>query len=570
MSRESQPLQSVSWGRPARPATYDVHTFFDVRIAMRDGVTLSADVTRPTAPGRYPAIVLRTPSNKNHPPDAGRYFAARGYVYIEVDVRGRGDSDGIFVPYRNDARDGYDVIEWAAAQPWCDGNVGTLGGSYRGRIQWLTALTHPPHLRTMIVLVTPSDPFVETPTGTAGGPMHLAWTHLVSGRVQQSAAAVDWTRVYQHLPLLTMDEQAGRVNAIWREHLAHPTRDAYWDAVSYQDKFHQIDLPVLHISGWYDDEQIGTPLNFAGMRAQAATESARHNQRLLMGPWAHDVNRTAKLGDVDFGPDALIDLDGYQLRWFDHWLRGDDNGIMAEAPVRLFLMGANRWRDAPAWPLPGAQPTPFYLHSGGRANSRLGDGRLALDPPAAEPPDNYRYDPAHPVPFLTEPTSEQVGGPDDYAAVERRDDVLVYTTAPLTADLTVIGPVRMELYAASSAPDTDFTVKLLDVHPGGFAQRLCDSLVRARYRDGFTTEPTPITPGTIYQFTIDLWNTAQVFQKGHCIRLEVSSSAFPKYDRHRNLLDDLASGTAMVVADQHVYHDAAHPSHVVLPVVPPD
>lgn len=566
MPQEPPFTSSVAWGTPARPATEDTRTYFDVRVPLRDGITLSADVTRPAGEGRYPAIVLRTPYNKNHLPEVGRYYAGRGYAYVEVDVRGRGDSDGVFVPYRHEALDGYDLIEWVAAQPWCDGNVGTLGGSYRGRIQWLTALTHPPHLRTMIVLVPPSDPFVETPTGTAGGPMHLAWTHLVSGRVTQCAAAVDWARVYEHLPLRTMDEAAGRVNPFWREHLAHPTRDAYWDAICYQDKFDRVALPVLHISGWYDDEQIGTPLNFAGMVAHAATPAARQGQKLLMGPWAHAVNTTTKLGEIEFGPDALIDLLGYQLRWFDHWLHEADSGIMQEPPVRIFLMGANRWLDAAAWPLPATQFTPFYLHSGGRANSRFGDGLLTLDAPGAEPPDGYRYDPAHPVPFLTEPTSDQIGGPDDYAAVERRDDVLVYTTAPLAEDLTVIGPVRMELYAASSAPDTDFMVKLLDVHPNGFAQRLCDSMVRARYRAGFT-DPQPITPGQVYHYTIDLWNTAQVFQKGHAIRLEIASSAFPKYDRHRNLLDDLAGGTALAVADQQVFHDADHPSHVVLPVV---
>jgi putative CocE/NonD family hydrolase len=566
MAQEVSSPGSIWNGPPPRPATYEARMLFDLRIPMRDGVTLSADITRPAPEGRYPALVVRTPYNKNTITPARRYFAERGYVYVVVDVRGRGDSDGAFVPYRHDALDGYDVIEWVAAQPWCDGNVGTTGGSYLGRIQWLTALTHPPHLRAMCALVSPSDPFVEWPMGTAGGPMHLAWIHLVSGRLLQPATAVDWSAVYKHLPLLTMDEAAGRISPFWRDDVSHPIRDAYWEAICYQDKFDQIDVPVLHISGWYDDEQIGTPLNFAGMTAHGATAHTRANQKLLMGPWSHAVNAHSKLGEVDFGSSAIIDLDGYQLRWFDHWLRGADTGLLDEPPVRLFLMGANRWRDASAWPPPDAQPTPFYLHSGGHANSRFGDGGLSPEPPEDEPPDGYHYDPARPVPFITEPTSAQIGGPDDYAAIERRDDVLVYTSAPLDADLTVIGPVRMELYAASSAPDTDFMVKLLDVHPSGFAQRLCDSMVRARYRAGFT-DPQPIPPGEVVHYTIDLWNTAHVFLQGHCLRLEVASSAFPKYDRHRNRMDDLATGTEMDPADQHVWHTAAHPSHVVIPVV---
>ena len=553
-----------------RPATGTPRTWFDVRIPLRDGVTLSADVTRPEAAGPVPAIVVRTPYNKSLAPlDATHYFAARGYAYVLVDVRGRGDSDGVFMPYRNDGTDGYDVIEWVAAQPWCDGRVGTRGGSYLGRIQWLTALTHPPHLRAMCVEVTPSDPFVEVPTGAAGGPMHLAWIHLVSGRLRQNPDAVDWARVYEHLPLLTMDEAAGRVSPLWRADLAHPTADAYWQAISYQTRFAEIDLPVLHISGWYDDEQIGTPNNFAGMVTRGATEPARRSQKLLMGPWTHAVNTASKLGEVDFGPGAIIDLNAYQVRWFDHWLRGQDTGLLDEPPARLFLMGANRWIDADGWPPAAAVATPYYLHSGGRANSSYGDGILSPEPPGAEPADSYRYDPARPVPFITEPTSAQIGGPDDYAAVERRDDVLVYTSPPLAGDLTVIGPVRLELFAASSAPDTDFMAKLIDLHPTGFAQRLCDGMVRARYRRGFTADAVaPLTPGESAAFTIDLWHTAHVFKAGHRLRLEIASSAFPKYDRHRNLFDDLATGTEMAPADQHVYHDEARWSHLMLYVMP--
>lgn len=548
--------------------TYQAQIDFDARVPMRDGTLLSADIYRPRTSGRFPVLLLRTPYLKNGDGAlaTGRYFAERGYVLVWQDVRGRGDSDGVFVPYRNEGRDGYDTIEWCAAQPWSDGNVGTLGGSYLGRVQWLAALEHPPHLRAMVVTVCPSDPFVEWPTGT-NGLQHLCWLHMTSGRTMQNTDAVEWSRVYEHLPLETMDERTGRSLPQWREELQHERLDDYWRAICYQDKFDQIDLPILHISGWYDDEQIGTPLNFRGMVARGASPQARAGQRLLMGPWGHQITGVTSMGEVDFGPDALLNLAATQLRWFDHWLKGMPNGVGEEAPVRIFVMGANIWRAEPAWPIERAQTTRYYLRSGGRANSRYGDGALATEPPGAEPADSYCYDPARPFPFLTEPTSAQIGGADDYAAAQRRDDVLVYMTPPLARDTEVTGPIVVELYAASSAPDTDFMAMLLDVHPSGFVQRLCDGVVRARYRDGLAA-PALIEPGRVYRYTIDCWNTAQLFKQGHRICLQISSSAFPKYDRNLNTGESLASGTRMAVAQQTIFHDAEHPSCLVLPIVP--
>jgi uncharacterized protein len=541
---------------------------FDVRVPMRDGVTLSADIYRPAEPGHYPVLLYRTPYNKNNadiPPITTR-FTSLGFVVVFIDVRGRGDSDGEFTPYRNDGIDGYDAVEWCAAQPWSSGNVGTIGNSYLGRIQWLTALLRPPHLKAMSVSVTPADPFVETPTGTPS-PMHLCWCNLVSGRLRQNVDIVDWAKVYEHLPMLTMDVRAGRFNPFWREDMQHTQFDAYWDAISYQNRLDQIDVPVLHITGWYDDEQVGTPMNFVGMTAKGRTEHARANQKLLVGPWDHRVNSKSKLGEVDFGPTAIIDLQAYQARWFKRWLAEEDNGITGELPVRIFVMGVNQWRDEREWPLARTAWTPYYLHSGGNANSRYGDGLLSTAAPADELPDRYCYDPARPVPFLTEPTSFQIGGPDDYAAVEQRADVLVYTTPPLKADLEITGPIRVTLYAASSAVDTDFMAKVVDVWPSGFAQRLCDGMVRARFREGMSA-PNLIEPGRIYEYTIDCWNTSVVLRKGHAIRLEIASSAFPKYDRNLNTGAPLGTTSEFLAANQVIYHDAAHPSHVLLPVIP--
>jgi len=547
---------------------------FDQRVPMRDGITLSADIYFPSDPAqaaaRWPVLLTRTPYVKAVASaiDVARYYARHEYVFVAMDVRGRGDSEGTFTPYRNEGRDGYDTIEWIAAQGWSDGNVGTLGSSYPGCIQWLTALQRPPHLRAMVVRVPPSDPFVETPTGLPS-PMHLCWLHYTSGRVNQVMEAVDWAEVYKHLPFETMDERAGRYIQRWHDDLAHAQLDEYWEPQCYQQKFEQIDVPALHISGWYDDEQIGTPLNYIGMTTRGATPFARANQRLLMGPWGHAVNTISKLGEVDFGPQALIDLRGEELRWFDRYLKGKISSEIEqqEAPVRLFIMGENVWRDEQEWPLARTQWTPYYLHSAGRANSRFGDGSLATAAPASdEAPDSYRYDPARPVPFITEPTSSQIGGPDDYAAIERRDDVLVYITEPLAADLEVTGPLRVELYAASSAPDTDFMAKLVDIWPSGFTQRIADGMVRARFRDGLD-RPSLIEPGKIYRYAINCWNTAQVFRAGHRIGLEIASSAFPKYDRNLNTGAPLGQTSALAVAEQQIYHDAEHPSRVVLPLV---
>lgn len=542
---------------------------YNVRVPLRDGVTCSADIYRPadTQTGaRVPVILVRTPYNKNQLlyVEAARYFAERGYAYVTMDVRGRGDSDGVFVPYRNEGADGYDVVEWCAAQRWSTGNVATLGASYLGRIQWLTAVEQPPHLKTMIVMVTPSDPFVENPIGTHGL-QHLCWLYLVNGRLRQLMEQIDWTPIYEHLPLLTMDERAGFSSQEWRTELQHPTLDTFWQKMCYQNQYGKINLPVMHISGWYDDQQVGTPLNFIGMTTRGATEFARANQKLLMGPWGHAVNAGQTVGEVDFGHDAVIDLRDYERRWFDNWLKGEDTGIVQEPAARIFVMGENKWRDEQEFPLARTQYTSFYLDSHGNANSRFGDGALVIEPSSQSTPDHYTYDPANATPYVTAATSSQIGGPDNYAELQERRDVLVYVTPPLEKDVEVIGPVRVKLYAATSAADTDFTALLFDLHPNGFAQRLCDGIVRARYRNGMETV-APIEPNEIYCYDIDVWNTCQVFFKGHRIGVQIASAAYPKYDRNLNTGEDLATGTRMVSATQTIYHDKEHPSALVLPI----
>ncbi len=536
-------------------------TRYDIRVPMRDGVTLSTDLWRPDSERPVHIVLGRTPYNKNNEQTArlGRLFSSHGYAFAMMDVRGRGDSDGAFTPYSADAQDGVDAIAWAAAQEWSSGKVATIGGSYGGLIQWLTAVQRPPALAAMIAMVSPSDPYVEFPTGTSI-PMTISWHRLTAGRMRQHLDDVDWETVYRHLPLLTMDEAAGFRSPSWRDRQSHPTLDEFWQPLCYQDRLGELDVPVLHISGWYDDEQVGTPRNFAAM-----VDGGAADQQLLMGPWGHAINTTRSLGEIDFGPEALIDLDAYWLRWLDAQL---DDEPWPDKPVRMFVMGVDEWRDEDVWPPAGMELTPLYLHSDGAANSRLGDGRLSwAAPSASEPSDSYDYAPQRPVPFLTGITSAQLGGPDDYSAVELRGDILVYTSEPLTEPLQLIGPVRLVLHATSSAPDTDFTGKLLDVHPTGMAQRLCDGMVRARFRDGFDAERL-LEPGTAVEYDIDLWHTAHVFLPGHRLRVEVASSAFPKYDRNLNTGEPLATSTMMQTATQAVHHDAVRPSHLLCPVVP--
>lgn len=538
-----------------------IRTTYDIRVAARDGVELSADLWRPDTTEPVHVVLGRTPYGKNNARAArlGKLFAQHGFAFLMMDVRGRGDSDGSFTPYVNDASDGVDAIAWLAEQDWCTGSVATIGGSYGGLIQWLTALHRPPALKAMIAMVSPSDPFVEFPTGTTV-PMMLSWHRMTSGRVVQNLDDVDWESVYRHLPLSTMDQAAGFVSAEWRASQSHPVLDEFWAPKQYQARLSELDVPTLHISGWYDDEQVGTPVNFAAMVAGGAP-----GQQLLMGPWGHAVNATRALGEVDFGAHSVIDLDAYWLRWLDAQL---DGAPWADPPVRMFVMGVNTWRDSEVWPPAEMKLTRLYLRSDGAANSRLGDGRLTWEaPPIDEADDRYDYAPQRPVPFITGLTSAQLGGPDDYSAVELRGDVLVYTSEPLTEPLQLIGPVRLVLNATSSAPDTDFVGRLLDVHPSGFAQRLIEGIVRARYRDGFDAEQL-LEPGQTVEYDLDLWHTAQVFLPGHRLRVEITSSAFPKYDRNLNTGEPLATSTRMATAAQTVHHNAAQPSYLLCPVVP--
>ena len=541
----------------------DLKITLGVRTQMRDGVQLVANIFQPSTVGKFPAILVRTPYGRDSSFhfQQGRFFAQHGYVYVVQDCRGRHDSDGVFRPQRDEARDGYDTVEWVAAQPWSDGNVGTLGNSYLGMNQWEAATLRPPHLRTMIPVVSPPDPFYALPyqRGAFSVTM-LDWANFTSDHDNQPTVEASLDAAYRHLPLIDMDDVIGRKMQVWHDWVHHSTLDEYWKAQSFETQFDKIDLPVLNISGWYDDVLEGTLLNFTGMR-----QLGRKNQKMIIGPWPHNVNSTTRLGILDFGATAQVDLEAIYLRWFDRWLKGIPNNIENESPVRIFVMGQNTWRDEQDWPLPATDNVRFYLHSNGRATSITGDGFLSRVPPSDDAPDHYAYDPADPTPFITPVSFKQVGGPDDYRTVEERDDVLVFTSPPLRQDIEVTGPLSVSLYAASSAPDTDFTAMFLDVYPDGYALRLNDGIVRARFRDSLEN-PSLIVPGKIYQYTIDCSATSMLFGKGHRLRLQIASSAFPKFDRNLNSGHALGLDAEFRVAHQVIYHDRTHLSYVTVPI----
>ena len=579
----SPPPPAQSAGASISQPTYKVKLQYDVRVPMRDGVKLSTDIYRPDAPGTFGVIVIRTPYDNNSEGSVRDAidFATRGFAVVVQDCRGREDSEGEWIPFVHEDEDGYDTIEWAATQPWSNGKVGMYGGSYVGQTQWRPAGLAPPHLTAIFPVVAYSD-FYHNWVYT-GGAFQLAFnqrwqaiqmhTRTVQRQYLWIAPPNHLRDLYWHLPLITGDEAAGRVNATYKEWIRHPTYDDYWKALSMRNKYRNIDVAAYSWGGWFDVFLQGATDSFVGVTKQGKTERARKSQKMLIGPWIHSSSGR-HIGDMDFGPAADIERKPVVVRWFDYWLKGIENGIMEEPPVKIFVMGENAWREESAWPLTRTQYTKYYLHSSGHANSFLGDGSLSpAAPGSSEPPDKYTYDPQHPAPTLGGATccGESVTpvpmGPRDQRLAERRDDVLVYTSPVLTDDVEVIGPVQVKLYAASSAPDTDWTAKLVDVFPNGFAMNLADGIIRARYRESFE-QPTLIEPGQLYEYTIDLWATANVFQKGHQIRVEISSSNFPHYDRNPNTGAEFGTTTELKVAQQTIYHDATRPSHIVLPVIP--
>ncbi len=566
---------------------------------MRDGVVLRADVYRPDAPGRYPVLLQRTPYSKNSGAsavDGFRRLAARGYVVVVQDTRGRYTSDGVANPH-DEAEDGFDTIAWARSLPYADGRVGMWGGSYLATTQLQAATLQPDGLTALFPSSSYASRYDMVFQGGAfylgdglswnlGQAMDVRRRVLTPGVDRDGPIGLDaearrllGSEWLWHLPLKTMDAlDLQRFAPGYRRMLDHPSYDTFWETFDIAARHDRFEVPAFHITGWYDTLLGGTIANFTGLRARAATDTARRHQRLIIGPWTHarPTADSTSIGDVEFGPAAGFAADALRDAWFAYWLGSADArdppmdptaryDPEATAPVRIFVMGENVWRDELEWPLRRARETAFYLHSGGSANARAGDGRLELTAPADQSPDRFTYDPGNPVP------TGAAGGysrrPSDQRTVEDRPDVLVYTTDPLDDDLEVTGHLRLVLWIASSARDTDFTATLVDVHPDGTARAINDGILRARYRRSRTT-PELLTPGAPTEIAIDLGATSNLFRAGHRIRVHVSSSNFPRFDRNPNTGGPFGEDASFRRADQTVFHDAARPSRLILPVIP--
>jgi putative CocE/NonD family hydrolase len=556
-----------------------------VAAKMRDGVVLRADIYRPKAEGKFPVLLQRTPYNKTNGVTFGFRAAARGFIVIFQDVRGRYSSEGDWYTFKNEPNDGYDSVEWAAALPYSNGKVGMFGGSYVGATQMLAAIAHPPHLAGLCPVVTASN-YHDGWTYQSGAFEQWfdeSWTSglaqdTFNRTVTQNTNALQgmWKLPLTSYPLFNFSDSSTGLYSThalapyFLDWLAHPTYDDYWKRVSIEEHFADINIPILSVAAWYDIFQGGSLRNYIGIRAHGG-DGARSGQRLLVVIGGH-AGGGQKIGDVDFGPAAAqFDEDDVTLSWYEFLFKGAQNNFAKEKPVKIFVMGRNEWREEDDWPLARAQSTKYFLHSDGNANSLRGSGSLtAAPPPRSETPDHYVYDPTNPVPTIGGPLCCDSGhlppGPRDQRPAEAREDVLIYSTPAFAKDTEITGPVTLELFAKSTAVDTDFTAKLVDVAPDGFAQNLTEGIIRARYRDS-QEKPTLMNPGQVYKFTIDLWSTSNVFLKGHVLRLEVSSSNFPRFDRNLNTGEAQAAGENHVPATNTIYHDAEHPSALVLPVV---
>jgi putative CocE/NonD family hydrolase len=563
----------------------------NLMVPMRDGVRLATDVYRLDGTPRAPVLLTRTPYNKDQTLIAGGGVAfdilravQAGYAVTIQDVRGRFASEGAFMPHFQERHDGADTIAWVADQPWSSGIVGGFGGSYLGGTQWLAAREQPTAFRAMASAVAPSN--MDEGMAYQGG-AHVfhprRWAAVMTteeirrrpppdASLAGSGHHVDVDAILADLPLAG-HPLLNEFTPWYRDWLSHSTADTYWHSISPCAGYEQIAAPVLNISGWYDIFLSAAFENYRGMRQRGGSEAARANSQVIIGPWSHS-NFTGSFPEREFGPAAssdALDLTGLQLRWFDRWLTEFDNGVEQDPPVTLFVMGVDRWRSATDWPLPETQYRPYYLHSGGAANSSRGDGLLSPHAPAEEPADVYLSDPHRPVPTIGGqvilPGSNAVG-PRDQRAVEARDDVLVYSTTVLDREVDVTGPVELRLFAASSGRDTDFTAKPVDVYPDGRAIVLTEGILRARYRRSLA-EPHLLEPDAVSELTLDLWATANVFLPGHRIRLEVSSSNFPRFGRNSNTGGEIAMEAAAQYrpAINRVFHDGTRASCLVLPVI---
>jgi hypothetical protein len=556
----------------------------NVAVRMRDGVVLRADLWRPARDGRFPTLVYRTPYNKA--PVFATYSlfrraVERGYAVVAQDVRGRYASDGEYLPYQQEGQDGFDTIEWAAAEPWSDGRIGTVGLSYPGAVQWLAAIEQPPHLLAMVPAMTFATPEHFWYSGGVWDNSWITWvwTNIApdlrrrrnlpgptTGAEARETWRTDGRAMQRMLPLGKMPAFRG-VADWYYEWMSHPAYDPWWDWADLTDKYDRVTAAVLNLSGWHDEAYgpAGATTNFAGLVRARGGDARTARTQLIVGPWNHGISpmSRSRIGDRDMGPAAALDYDELVLRWMDRWVKGLENGVDREPPVRVYAMGANAWRTGDAWPLPGGREVSLYL--GGTASPGVA-GSLSWSPPAGGGAAVFVSDPADPV---TDPYAEQPG-PHDYRALGDRADVLVFETAPLDRDVEVVGPIEAELFLSTDRPDTDLWVKLLDVAPDGTAFNLMSpglDVLRASHRNGTPTRDL-LEHGTVYRLRLPNLLTGNWWPRGHRLRIAIMASFMPHMSRN------LHSGLLEMVSDQPVrarvtiHHGASHPSRLTLRAMP--
>lgn len=543
---------------------------FEIGIPVRDGIELAADVYLPQPPvaTASPAIVEVTPYGKESAlfcGDEALFYQAHGYAFVAADVRGRGKSEGEWSAFVHDAQDTHDVIEWTAAQDWCDGNVGITGLSYMGWVQWAAASERPPHLRCMVSTSAAGRWQQEIPYTNGVFQLYFAWwLCLVRRRIPElhRLAEGNWDKILATLPFGAIREVIDPSGPTWDNLAGRDTLDEFWRRLRYDDRYDRIDIPCLHVTGWYDlEDLLGAFHHYEHMARSSPRSEAQY---LLVGPWSHVKSRfpDREYGGLDFGESAAIDMDAEHLRWFDHWLKGADTGLKDEARVRIFEPGTNRWRRAQRWPLADSAST-LYLTTGN------GEGTLAPRPQRDQTALQYRYDPLDPVPTGVDVRKypfEDV--PLEQTGSESRADVLCYTSEAVKADLTVSGWPVVELFASSDCDDTEWHVKLTDVHPDGRSFKVTQGCLRAACRDSLESS-APLVPGQVYRFTVEMWPTHHVFLKGHRIRLTVTSSDYPWFARTLNRFGQAQLQADPRVATNTIVHGGACPSQVVLPVERP-
>lgn len=558
----------------------NIRRFIDIDTPMRDGVNLSSDIVLPAGTGPFPAILMRTPYDNSSERylTVSRYFAQRGYAFIVQDVRGRGDSDGEWMPFMTEMNDGYDTVEWLAEQSWCTGKVGMMGGSYAAHVQWMAAKTNPPHLAAMSSTASPGR-WMEDGLPYRNGILSLemfVWFYMTHGRTMQSSVAayegvgddplgMNWAQILRQLPLNQLDELAGFYSPAWREWLSHPDLSEYWYQLRADAEFASISIPTLHITGWFDDCMIGTVFTYEQMLAQSP---AKDHQYMVIGPWDHHGTREPQrnLYGQDFGNAALMDVLDLQTRFFDRYLKAA--AVFNQPKVSLFVLGENQWRTQDTWTLANSTMTGFYLDAVSNAQTLDGDGRLSQTFASGSDSDSYVYNPEDPTPAWV--NHENKWSPQDLLLDQRfvqgRNDVLVYTSEPLTQTLEIAGTPTAMFYVSSDVTDTDFYVTLTDVYPDGRAIRISWGALRTRYRET-PTEAKLMIPGEIYSLKIELAPVLNVFQEGHRIRVDIRSANFPLYDRNPNTGHAIGEDAEMQPATQTIYHNQQYPSCLLLPVV---